>query len=587
MGAPSQELVPGLEAWRALSQGPDAVLLLDKHGIVRRLNRPIGGIAPAQLQGHKLDDHIQEGALPRPGESTHVRIGHESGRWWRLAGHPAGEALLLVCMDVDAQHRELGHLRAAERLMRDSEGMSHIGIWTWDITQPHAEWTPELYRIYGLDPEHHTPTYDDYLTRVHPDDVERVKAATEACFQDHAPYSHDERIRHSDGQWRYLHTWARPVLDDEGQLTALHGVCMDITDRKHAEEALRASEARLGAIVAHAGLGIATLDEHGHPHNANDMFDHMIDHIAGTAIWQGMDMEAADRARKAVRAVLQDGEPHVETFRIQDAWIRLVLTRVDQDPPFVVAVAQDVSAEKAAKEARDRIDELQAQHTEHVQMVGAVSHEMKNPLTPVQIQLNLLSSGRLGELDEQQLTAIQRVQSQVDRLGNMLHELLDAARAGSGSLPLHIGHCDLAAVLADCVATHRPAAEEVDVHLHASIDPMEVDADGARIAQAVDNLIANAIRFTPSGGHVDVRAGIEGGAVIIEVADDGVGIPPDQQKRLFQAFSRGDQPALHPGKSTGLGLYIVQGIIAGHGGTVDVSSDGGTTFTIRFPARAK
>ncbi len=566
--------------------GADPVLLRDDKGRVRRLSRPIAGIPPGDLQGRALDEYVQEGDLPAANEAAVVRLGKDSGRWWRINHVPLAEGSMLVCTDVDRQQRELAHLREAERLMRDTEGMSHIGIWTWDITQPHAEWTPELYRIYGLDSAKHTPTYEDYLTRVHPDDVAHVKAATEACFQDHTPYSHDERIRHTDGSWRYLHTWARPVLDDDGQLVALHGVCMDITDRKHAELALQASEERLGAIVGHAGLGIATVRSDGHVRDANAEFSKLLHPRMDKPLWHAMPMHAASAARQAIETVLSRGRSHVETFAVDESHVRLVLTRVDAEPPFVVAVAQDVSAQVAADEARSRIDELEAQHSEHVRMVGAVSHEMKNPLTPVMIQLNLLSSGRLGELSEQQATAVQRVQDQVDRLSGMLHELLDAARAGSGRLQLHFSPVDLSPVIEDAVATHAPAAQDYHLSLSCDVEPsLRAVADAGRIAQAVDNLVANAIRFTADGGHIAIQARAIHDDIEIRVTDDGVGIPEEQQKSLFKAFSPGDRPAQHPGKSTGLGLYVVRGIIEGHGGQVAVeSSDAGSTFVLRFPS---
>lgn len=148
-------------------------------------------------------------------------------------GHPR---LCLQMRDVTERRLEEERLRRSEQLMIDTEGTAHLGTWDWDITQPHAHWSDQLHKIYGLDPATHIPTYEDYLTRVHPDDVERVKDVTNKAFHEHIPYSHDERIFRSDGEMRYLHTWAQPVLDDEGHLVRLVGVCQDITERKRAEQ---------------------------------------------------------------------------------------------------------------------------------------------------------------------------------------------------------------------------------------------------------------------------------------------------------------------------------------------------------------
>jgi len=169
--------------------------------------------------------------------------GRVPAEWFRVTACPvmAGDRTIGITwqfVSIDTRKREEERLRIAEELMVDAQGVSHIGTWTWDITEPQAEWSPELYAIYGLDETKHTPTYQDYLTRIHEDDVERVKAVTERVFRDHEPYSHDERIFRPDGEMRWLHTWARAVLDADGNLAKLVGVCQDITDRKVAEIAL-------------------------------------------------------------------------------------------------------------------------------------------------------------------------------------------------------------------------------------------------------------------------------------------------------------------------------------------------------------
>lgn len=156
---------------------------------------------------------------------------------WRDGDNITGS--LCVSADVSDLKRSEERLRLSERLMVDTQGVAHLGTWDWDISQPNATWSEELYRIYGLTPETYTPSYESYLTMVHPDDRQRVIDATNGVFHQHVPYSHDERIFRPDGSMRYLHTWARPILDDEGKLVRLVGVCQDITDRKLAEEELR------------------------------------------------------------------------------------------------------------------------------------------------------------------------------------------------------------------------------------------------------------------------------------------------------------------------------------------------------------
>lgn len=143
---------------------------------------------------------------------------------------------LAIATDVTELKRVEDRLRRSEQLMVDTQDVAHMGTWEWEVSEPHAIWSLELYRIYGLSPESYVPSYEAYLEMVHPEDRQRVIDATNRVFHQHEPYSHDERIFRPDGTMRYLHTWAYPVLDDEGTLRRLVGVCQDITDRKLAEE---------------------------------------------------------------------------------------------------------------------------------------------------------------------------------------------------------------------------------------------------------------------------------------------------------------------------------------------------------------
>ncbi len=157
---------------------------------------------------------------------------------------------LCVFSEVTELKRSEARLRRSEGLLVDTHGVAHLGTWEWEVEQTEATWSAELYRIYGLTPEQYTPTYEGYLQKVHEEDRQRVIDATNRVLHEHIPYSHDERIFRPDGTMRYLHTWAYPVLDDNGKLVRLVGVCQDITDRKLAEEEVKRVNADLERRVA-------------------------------------------------------------------------------------------------------------------------------------------------------------------------------------------------------------------------------------------------------------------------------------------------------------------------------------------------
>jgi PAS domain S-box-containing protein len=170
-----------------------------------------------------------------PASATACPVARTAGMIRRMDDSVAPPGTFPAASDPDALKRLEQRLRRIERLMVDTQGVAHLGIWEWDVSEPTATWSDELYRIYGLTPASYTPTYENYLAMVHPDDRQRVMDATNRVFHEHVPYSHDERILLPDGSLRYLHTWAHPVLDEQGKLERLVGVCQDITEQKRAE----------------------------------------------------------------------------------------------------------------------------------------------------------------------------------------------------------------------------------------------------------------------------------------------------------------------------------------------------------------
>lgn len=180
-------------------------------------------------------DHGSAGRVDVPLQSHGGKL-----RWFQAALTPVTSSdervvgVLWQLSDVTPRRKEEERLRLSESMMTDTQGVAHLGTWEWDPKDPHATWSPELYRIYGLD-ESHVPSFEDYLERVHPEDRQRVIDATNGVFKDHRPYSHDERIFRPDGTIRWLHTWAQAVKDEDGRLLRLVGVCQDITERKTAE----------------------------------------------------------------------------------------------------------------------------------------------------------------------------------------------------------------------------------------------------------------------------------------------------------------------------------------------------------------
>jgi signal transduction histidine kinase/HAMP domain-containing protein len=217
-----------------------------------------------------------------------------------------------------------------------------------------------------------------------------------------------------------------------------------------------------------------------------------------------------------------------------------------------------------------------------------VSHELRTPLTAIlgYVELVLGEHAREDAADEEQIRYLQIVERNAQRLLRLVGDLLFAAQVESGSLLLEPGIVDLPQITREAVEAARPRAEDAGILLSAKIEPLEpCVGDRDRIAQVLDNLISNALKFTHADGRVEVRLSAEGGSARIDVADTGVGVPAEEQARLFDRFFRASNATARAVPGVGLGLMIVRAIVAAHGGEIAVSSEigAGTTFTVRLP----
>jgi signal transduction histidine kinase len=235
---------------------------------------------------------------------------------------------------------------------------------------------------------------------------------------------------------------------------------------------------------------------------------------------------------------------------------------------------------RARNEELRRLDQLKDD------FVASVSHELRTPLTSIRGYLELVLDGDVAELTEEQLRYLSVVDRNAGRLLRVVDDLLFAAQVDAGKVALEPGLTDLDELVREAVEAARPVAAEHDVELTFDADgPAELVGDRARLAQILDNLIANAIKFTPPGGKVEVRTFLAGDSGVVEVADTGIGISAEDQERLFQRFFRAEGAILGAIDGAGLGLAIVKAIVDAHGGDLAVESIAGrgTTFRIGLP----
>jgi len=221
--------------------------------------------------------------------------------------------------------------------------------------------------------------------------------------------------------------------------------------------------------------------------------------------------------------------------------------------------------------------------------VSLVSHELRTPLTSILGFSSYMLTGKMGPLTEVQQTAVESMYRQAKRLRAIISDFLDLSRMESGGIQVRSDVVPLADVALRVIEEMRPQAEEKQVSLSMSADTdpsVTAIGDEERITQVFTNLLANAIKFTPPGGQVEVSIHSRDGAAEASVSDTGIGIPESELPRIFDRFYQVERAVTRKTGGTGLGLAIVKNIVEAHGGTISVTSavGRGSTFTFRLPA---
>jgi PAS domain S-box-containing protein len=258
----------------------------------------------------------------------------------------------------------------------------------------------------------------------------------------------------------------------------------------------------------------------------------------------------------------------------------------------VSTVVRDISAHvKAEAEREQLLDELAEQNEQlrafdrlKDEFVASVSHELRTPLTSIRGYLELMRDDQV--LDEEHEGMLGIVDRNAARLLGLVNDLLFAAQVSDGGhVKLALEQLDLAVIVGEAAAAAAPRAESGGVTLEVDAQTASLQGDPMRIAQVADNLISNAIKFTPPGGTVRVRLSSEADDVLLTVSDSGMGIADDEQADLFSRFYRTKAARTGAVPGTGLGLSIVKSIVVAHGGAVAFTSTlgVGTTFVVTLP----
>jgi signal transduction histidine kinase len=308
---------------------------------------------------------------------------------------------------------------------------------------------------------------------------------------------------------------------------------------------------------------------------------------SGDASWARVTGETSVRAGAAAAAGLRIAAA-VPIGRGEHALGVLEFWQRDGTPPDAeLFETLDAIAGLVTQVAERRSAEAEADRLKN-EFFALVSHELRTPLTSIVGYLELVLEGEAGDVSDQQERFLGVVDRNARRLQRLVGDLLFVAQVEAGTLSLDAGRATLDTIVANAVDAARPRAEQAVVEVVADAHPVpEIEGDADRLGQLVDNLVGNALKFTPAGGRVTVALRNGGDAARLSVTDTGIGIPPAEQARLFDRFYRASTAVEQEIPGIGLGLSICQAIAEGHGGRIEVTSEvgRGTTFLVTLPLR--
>ena len=371
---------------------------------------------------------------------------------------------------------------------------------------------------------------------------------------------------------------------------------LDVASRELVERnvRLRESEERFRRLFEDAAVGLATVDAKGRIASVNGALCAIARaseaELVGRRFFDFVFPEDVDVLSDDFAAGFAEGRigPLERRFRAVDGtevWALAGLTVLpEQEVPLVVVNLQDISERRQFEsELAERNRELEDADRFKNELLSVVSHDLRTPLTSIMGYLELaLEDEHAIEGDRRGYLLV--AQRNSERLYRLVEDLLFVSRAQAGHAALDLGVVEIGRVVGEVVAAALPVAAAGGVEIVCEReDAGTIVADEHRVAEAVENLVSNAVKFTPPGGRVDVRVEATGDAVAILVEDDGPGIDEDDRRRLFERFFRSLKSEGLPG--AGLGLSIVKAIAETHGGSVSVESTlgHGATFELRLP----
>ena len=467
-----------------------------------------------------------------------------------------------------------------------------MGSWEWDPDWDQFVLSDEMCRLLGIEAGEATGRGQDFWSRLHPDDVESTRATLLRASQNAGVFVHEHRVLRPDGSERMLQSRGQPLASGPGQGRRLVGTCWDITELWEGPSWPERSASLLRATLDATADGILVVDCKGRVVTYNQRFLELwqipvevaarSENLSLVRYVQDQLVDPENFARAAYQNVLHPDREYFMVLRFKDG---RVFERFSRPQRVGDEIIGRVLTFRDVTEREQLLERAQDAVRLRDEFLSIAAHEIRGPITSMRLAVQSLRAGTLPpEVLPQSLDIIDRSQR---RLSDFVEKLLDLGRIQTGLLQLEFEPLDLREVIREAVSRY-----ELELARSGSTLALRADApvpghwDRVRLDQLASNLLSNAIKFG-AGKPIQVEVSERDGRGLLVVSDQGIGIPREIQCRIFQPFQRGVSIRHYGG--LGLGLHIVQTIVAGFRGTVTVESEpgAGATFRVELPVEKR
>ena len=562
-----------------------------KDVIGKRVTELIPGIRDSNPEVFEVYGRVVRTGTP---ERMETFIG-QLGAWLSISVYSPESGQFVAVFENITERKKAEHdlLESQARLTFAME-TARTGVWDLDLVDHSAFRSPQHDLIFGYPELLPQWTYEMFIDHILPEDRAEVDAKYRHAIETRTDWNFECRIRRADGEVRWIWAAGRHTSDQSGVPRRMSGIVQDITERKKADEDIRQRERQFALLVENLRSGVALIDEQGRFVATNAAFLQLFGLPTETDI---LNVNSQDWS--AWQVYEEDGKTllHVDDHPVRKAaltglpvkdklvgvrlpsggdlvWMMVnavPLLKADGSLQYLIATYYDLTERRNAEQLKD-------------EFIGMVSHELKTPLTVVTGALNVAMSGSVSEDDKK--TLLEDAAWGAETMADIVDNLLELSRAQANRLVLQSSLLDIGETVGRLV--EQSAKKSSRHHIIARVRPglPGINADRTRIERVLDNLIDNAIKYSPKGGDVTVTADSRDDHILFSVADQGIGIAETDRLRLFQPFQRLETPVAGSAiQGIGLGLVVCRRLVEAHGGRIWVESvpGKGSTFMFTLP----